>query len=255
MDIVPFILERLEAARRAGRERILLGVCGRAGSGKTTLARRIVRALKRAGTDALRYSGDWRFVHDSPSRKRLLEESAKDGLSAYLASLDQRRWWDFEAVRRDLRALTDGNGVTLAQAYDRETGLKVKPVRLPALRRGVVLYENAILGGSDLLRSLDAILLLRTPDAVCLRRILKKDAGRRTGPEIAARYLVTTRSENEFFGMLRRYSGKLVTCDDRGMFAGTPGRPPLAFLPVPEKLLQVPARKRKILEREGLPLS
>lgn len=245
MDLVPYLLERLGAARAAGRERILVGLCGRAGSGKTTLGRWLVRGLKRAGAGAALYSGDWRFIHDSSQRKRLLEESATDGLPEYLATLDQRRWWDFDAVRLDLRTLVDGRAVTVECAYDRETGLKARTIRIPAVRSGIVLYENALLGGSELLRSLDAILLLRTSDAVCLGRILKKDAGRRSGAEIAARYLVTTWSENVFLGSLRKFSAKIVGCDDRGNRVQGPDGPlPEVFLPVPEKLL----------ERERLPL-
>lgn len=217
--------------------RFLLGICGRAGAGKSTLAIGLSRWLTSQGIEARVYAGDWRFSLDSVARKVWLNESLGSGLSNYLYAINQFSWWNFSEIRTDLEVLRRGDALELREAYNRASGKRDLGVTLGAMERGVIIYENAILGGSELLEGMDAIVLVNTPDADCLARTLSRDSVRRNVSEIAARYLVTSYSENHFLHMLRqRYLARTICCRDDGSLCAFPEIAPVGDIPVPLKV-------------------
>jgi uridine kinase len=198
---------------------VLVGICGRAGSGKTFITQKIIGQLERKGIDSISYSGDWHFILDSQQRKIWLEKAAMQGISSYLSAINQFNWWDFERINFDLSRLVAGDSITLDRAYDRTTGKKNLNLVIPAINQGIIFYENAILGDANLLEKLNLIILINTPDIVCFKRIIMKDARRRTASEIAARFLVTSYSENIFFKiLLENFQNKTLVCDCQGKF-------------------------------------
>jgi hypothetical protein len=90
------------------------------------------------------------------------------------------------------------------------------------------------LGGVELLEQIDAFVVLNTPDELCLTRLLERDRGRRTVPEIAARLLVTSHSENRFFELLHEhFAPRLLPCDGAGRIGGFPRFDAVEQLPLP----------------------
>jgi len=233
MDMTEFLIRKLREATAEGRPRILVGVCGRAGSGKSTLVGQLAGDISARGIPSISYSGDWRFALDSSERKQLLRQRSRGALADYVRFLNQFTWWDFAKIRKDLIALSSGKHVDLENVYDRKTGRTEHAVTMGPIQKGIILYESAILGGLDCLELLDVIVLLNTPDSVCLERTLRRDSNRRSMPEIASRYLITTYSENLFLETLSRYEGKTVTCDDQGRLGGRLPIAPVADLPIP----------------------
>ncbi len=225
MDISAYVLSRPGVK--------LLGLGGRAGAGKSTLARRLAGELRVSGVPATIYSGDWRFVLDSSERREWLLRRAESGPEEYFYGMNQLTWWNFEQIRRDLARLSAGENVEIPDAYDRATGRRTLSVKLSAPAGGLVIYENAILGGVELLGTLDLIILLNTPAAECLRRTLDRDLARRSVTEIAARFLMTSYSENIFLEAVARYDRKTICCDSEGRLGAFPERLPSDFLPVP----------------------
>ena len=216
------------------RDKILVGVCGRAGSGKSTLTEKISFELNERKTENIIYSGDWRFNLDSASRKIWLREKWKVGIDAYLYAINQFSWWDFHQIYNDLAELLKGNEIEIHDAYNRATGKKDLHAKTSGIGSGVILFENCILGGVESLPSLDVIVLINTPDIVCFERILKKDVSRRSLQEIMIRNLITTYSENIFLKLLmENFAGKTVTCDSNGMFAPYPDIYDVSHIPVP----------------------
>lgn len=245
MEITDYIVSRFKKAKGEGRVRLLTGVAGRAGAGKTTLVENLSVELRARGIASLAYSGDWRFIHDSAYRRRWLQEKWNAGVDAYLYALNQFSWWDFKKIHGDLAALRKGQGVVIDDAYDRKTGRKELVLELPAIPEGVILYENCILGGVEFLEDIDMVVLVNTPDQVCLERVLRKDAGRRRVPDIASRYLVTTYSENIFLKTLvERFSDRTVVCDSDGALGKYPEIHDVSYVPVPIRERR-PERRRK----------
>ena len=233
MDVTEFLIRRLREAAAEGRPRILAGVCGRAGSGKSTLVDRLAGDISARGVPSISYSGDWRFALDSSERKKLLRQRSRGALGDYVRSLNQFTWWDFAKIRKDLIALSSGKQIQLDKVYDRKSGRTERSMSVGPIEKGVILYESAILGGLDCLELLDVVILLNTPDAVCLERTLRRDSGRRSIPEIASRFLITTHSENLFLETLSRYQAKTVTCDDQGRLGGRLPIASVSDLPIP----------------------
>jgi len=193
MDILSNLKHRYNKKDKA---HLLVGICGRAGAGKTTLAKKISEKFK---MHTIIYSGDWRFKHDSAERKKLFQEKWKAGMNAYMYAINQYTWWDFEKIGIDLDDLLKSKAVIIKNAYDRETGKRDTTIELPDRYKSIILYENCILGGTEILEKLDLIILLNTPDEVCFSRMIDKDFGRRSMAEIASRFLITSFSENKFF--------------------------------------------------------
>lgn len=221
-------------ARAAARRPLLVGITGRAGAGKTTLTEGIADDLRASGLPSLPYSGDWRFILDSPGRRAWLRDTWRVGMDAYLNAINQHSWWDFDGIAGDLAALRQGRAVVVEGAYDRTTGEKSARIELGPVTDGVILYENCILGPPDVLAGFDIIVLLNTPDQVCLERILRKDAGRRSVSDIATRYLMTTYSENSFLQLLReRHGDRLVATDSDGRLGAFPALREVSHIPVP----------------------
>jgi len=238
VQIVEAITNRLELINKRP---VLIGICGRAGSGKSTLMKKIVEKLS---ISSAFYSGDWRFKLDSKQRKAWIEEKWLAGMSEYLKAINQFYWWDFEKIYQDLEALSKGDSIIIENAYDRTTGEKNLRVNVSGVRDGIIFYENCVLGGTEILEKLDIIILLNVPDAVCLQRLVDKDSSRRTLPEIVARYLITTYSENLFFKFLiEKYHTKLLICDSDGKLGSFPEIHEVAEIPVP--LLETRTEKRK----------
>lgn len=230
MQVTESIVNRFEKTRAP----MLVGIAGRAGSGKTLITKKISEELKDLSIPTLHFSGDWRFKLDSEQRKDWLKEKWFLGIHEYLQAANQFNWWDFDKIYNDLETLTKGQPLNIKNVYNRDTGKKDLKIDLPATKEGVIFYENCILGGAEILEKLDVVVLLNTPDQVCLERVTKKDVQRRDIFEIVSRFLVTSYSENIFLKfLLDRFSKKLLVCDSDGKLGEFPEIKEVTQIPVP----------------------
>jgi uridine kinase len=233
---------------------MLVGLCGRAGSGKTTLGNKITEELKRENISTVCYSGDLRFTFDSETRGKWLNEKWRVGFSEYLKAVNQFNWWNFEKIQCDLQKLGEGQAFVIEGGYDRKTGNKNLHITFPQTTQGIILYENCVLGGIELLEQLDAIVLLNTPEKLCLERLIVKDSNRRNLTSVMTRFLVTTYSENIFFNMLLdKFMGRVVACDSEGHVGQFPNIEAVTHVPVPIPTIeQEPMRKGTVfLDLDG----
>ena len=226
MEILSNIITQYE---QSNKKHMLIGICGRAGAGKTTLANKLKEELD----NVIVYSGDWRFKQNSEERKKLFEEKWKAGIDAYMYTINQYTWWDFQQIGKDLDTLSRGEELWIINAYNRKTGSRGLSINFYEKDKSIILYENCILGGVEILEKLDLIIFVNTPDDVCFSRIMKKDLGRRTVVEIASRFLITSFSENKFFtNMLDHFSEKVLLCDSNGNFTFAPKINPVKQIPI-----------------------
>ena len=250
MEITRYITNRFQEAQNSEHPRLLVGICGRAGSGKTSLAGNISSALRAQNIQTIIYEGDWRFSLDSSERKLWIEDSMKEGIHPYSYSINQYNWWDFARIQEDLQMLMCGKPVKIDQAYNRDTGKRELSVDIPPLESGVILFENAILGGVECLRDLAVIVLLNTSDVTCFQRTIARDKDRRSIPEIATRYLITTHSENIFLRLLEKYRDTTVTSNDEGKMGEAFTMHDVSHIPLP---IEVFSKVRKCLSEYDAP--
>lgn len=254
MEITDFIVNRIKEFA-VHKNLILTGVCGRAGSGKTTLVGKISDELKHNKIENVIYSGDWRFNLDSAERKFWMQEKWKTGMDAYLYAINQFSWWNFELIYRDLSELVNGKDLYIKNAYNRLSGKKDLAVDIPGIEKGIILFENCVLGGVEYLENLDIILMVNTPDILCHERILKKDASRRSLPEIMIRNLITTYSENIFFKLLfKNFSDRTIACDSEGALTPFPEIENVSHIPIPiaEKTFRQNKKATIFCDLEGI---
>jgi dephospho-CoA kinase len=142
-----------------------IGLTGRAGSGKTTMAQFVSRFQ---GGKIITL--DDYFYETSEQRKARLS-SGKD----YARVANQLNWWDYERLIVDL---------------DRSTRF---------------VLEGAILGNSGVLDRLQMVLVLCCDPKVRLQRLKIRDQHKRTLAEIEKRFELTQKSEDYYYGFLKKY--------------------------------------------------
>ena len=218
---------------QSGKKHFTVGICGRAGSGKTFLSGRLSIELSLKNIDTVVYSGDWRFFLDSDERKRWLKEKWKVGIDAYVGAINQLTWWDYNKISNDLDSVSMGDSLVITGAYNRETGKKDGMASIKGIDKGVILYENCILGDIKLLNKLDLLVFVNTSDIICFERLIKKDSDRRSITDIASRFIITTYSENVFFSFIfDKFKNKLIVCDSDGSFSEIPDIEKVSQIPV-----------------------
>lgn len=230
MDIAENIINKY---LKSNKKYFIVGICGRAGAGKSTITDKISKELSSKKYANTIYSGDWQFVLDSKTRKKHLEEKWKVGFDAYIYAVNQLTWWDFNKISTDLKTLYTGHSLVINDAYNRGTGNKNETIKIPKIDGGIILYENCILGDISILEKLDLIIFINTSDTVCFERTMKKDITRRNITDIASRFIITTYSENTFFNLvLNKFKSKLVTCNSDGLFTNLPNIQKVSQIPV-----------------------
>ena len=205
----------------------VVGITGTAGAGKTTIASRL------STERFVCYSFDARFVGDSEFRRRLLKDKAESSISAYIDACNQFNWWDWDAILSDIRSMLRDESFTM-NAYDRDTGLVAQRVVVPDKR--LIVCEGALLGPEAITELLDVIIFVYEPINVRFKRIMKKDAGRRSLIEILARFMITEYSEQSYYHhILNFHNDKLFFVDTNSKFIPFPEEilTKDAFIPVP----------------------
>ncbi len=109
-------------ANAAGTDGVtLVGVCGQAGAGKTTLCYRITEAMP---DFAVRLDCDRFSAFSHPERQRRIDLAVASGDPARAeAEENPRNWYDWEGISTALRALREKRRFEWDRAWNRDNGL------------------------------------------------------------------------------------------------------------------------------------
>ncbi len=161
---------------------MIIGLCGGTGSGKTTIARRIIENVGAENLILIEQDSYYRNLEDMP-----LDERHK-------ANFDHPDSIDFEHLFEDLRGLKDGNVVEMP-IYDFPTHTrKVETKHLEP--KPVVLVEGILIFSiKKILDLFDVKVFVDTPNDVRFIRRLKRDIAERgrTVGSVIEQYLTTVR--------------------------------------------------------------
>jgi uridine kinase len=180
--------------------RVVLGVAGGSGSGKTTVVREIVRGLGPDQVTLLHHDAYYRDLSHLPLEERI-------GFN-----LDHPDALETELLVQHLHALRAGFGVALP-TYDFTRHIRL-PETIPALPRRVILVDGILILWHRELRDLMDIKVFVDADAdVRLMRRLQRDVQERdrTVDSVIRQYAATVRPMHlEFVEPSKRYADLIV---------------------------------------------
>lgn len=165
---------------------VVIGIAGGTGSGKTTVATKIVEALPAGGALLIQHDAYYRDrSHLTPAERERINFDEPDAL-------------ENDRLVIDLRRLKAGEAIDLPQ-YDFATHTRMDRARRLEARPVVVVEGILIFAVPDLRDSFDLRLFVDTPDDVRLLRRMKRDILER-GRDVRAiesQYLSTVRAMHD----------------------------------------------------------
>jgi uridine kinase len=179
---------------------ILIGIAGGTGSGKTTVARAIVR---RVGEDRIEWISHDSYYRDygslSPEERHRINFDHPDSLET-------------ELLARDLDRLRAGETIEVP-VYDFASHSRTRETQIVEPKRVVIVEGILVLGEPELRKRIDIKLFVDTPgDIRFIRRLLRDTETRgRTLDAVVRQYLTTVRPmHEEFVEPSKRYADLII---------------------------------------------
>lgn len=179
---------------------MIIGICGGTGSGKTTIARKIVETV---GADSVILLEQDAYYHDLAAMP--LDER-------HQANFDHPNSHDNALLAEHLRQLKSGNAVEMP-VYDFKTHTRTAEVKVLTPKPVVIIEGILIFAEKQLLDTLDIRVFVDTPDDIRFIRRLKRDISERgrTVESVIAQYFATVRPMHmEFVESSKRYADIIV---------------------------------------------
>ena len=167
---------------------MIIGICGGTGSGKTTIARRVIESVGRESLIMIEQDSYYRNLEDMP-----LDERCR-------ANFDHPDAIDFEHLSEDIRGLKAGRAVEIP-VYDFPTHCR-KPETEYTEPRPVVIVEGILIFAvKQLVDLFDLKVFVDTPDDIRFIRRLQRDVAERgrTVDSVIAQYFATVRPMHHEF--------------------------------------------------------
>ncbi|HET6861449.1 MAG TPA: uridine kinase [Pyrinomonadaceae bacterium] len=161
---------------------MIIGICGGTGSGKTTVANRILESVSAEQVVFIQQDSYYRNLKDLPLDYR------------QLANFDHPDALDNDLLVNHVRKLKAGEPIDLP-LYDFRTNNRVSEVR-PVEPRPIVIVEGILIFAEPrLLEQMDIKVFVDTPDDIRFIRRLRRDVAERgrTVESVIEQYLATVR--------------------------------------------------------------
>ena len=167
---------------------LVIGICGGTGSGKTTVANRLLEATGARDVVFLQQDSYYRNLADMPLDYR------------NLANFDHPDALDNDLFVEHLRALRRGQTVELP-VYDFKTHIR-KSETLRTEARPIIIVEGILVFSDQrLLKEMDIKVFVDTPDDIRFIRRLRRDIAERgrTAESVIEQYMATVRPMHQQF--------------------------------------------------------
>lgn len=179
---------------------MIIGICGGTGSGKTTIARRIVETVGARNVVLLEQDSYYRNMSDMP-----LDNRRK-------ANFDHPDSIDSELLMNHLRRLKSGLEIEMP-VYDFKTHTRTSEIERIEPKPVVLVEGILIFAEPRVLEQLDVRVFVDTPDDIRFIRRLQRDIRERgrTMESVIEQYLVTVRPMHyEFVEASKRHADIIV---------------------------------------------
>lgn len=179
---------------------MIIGICGGTGSGKTTIARRIVDEVGAENVILLEQDSYYRNLVDMPLDER------------HLANFDHPDSIDSDMLVNHLKRLKDGLTVEMP-VYDFKTHTRTGEVDILHPKPVVMVEGILIFAESRILDQLDIRVFVDTPDDIRFIRRLQRDIRERgrTTDSVIEQYFATVRPMHmEFVEPSKRHADMII---------------------------------------------
>jgi uridine kinase len=179
---------------------MIIGICGGTGSGKTTLARKIIETVGRENVILVEQDSYYRNLADMP-----LDERRQ-------ANFDHPDAIDSDMLMNHLKRLKGGDAIEMPvydfKTHTRKTETEYIPPKPVVLVEGILIFSEA-----RILNLLDVRVFVDTPGDIRFIRRLKRDITERgrTVESVIAQYFATVRPMHfEFVEPSKRYADIII---------------------------------------------
>lgn len=179
---------------------MIIGICGGTGSGKTTLARKIIETVGRANVILVEQDSYYRNLADMP-----LDERRQ-------ANFDHPDSIDSEMLMNHLKRLKTGDSIEMP-VYDFKTHTRSAKVEHIEPKPVVIVEGILIFAESRILDLLDVRVFVDTPDDLRFIRRMQRDITERgrTVDSVIAQYFATVRPmHHEFVEPSKRHADIII---------------------------------------------
>ncbi len=179
---------------------MIIGICGGTGSGKTTLARKIIETVGRENVILVEQDSYYRNLADMP-----LDERRE-------ANFDHPDSIDSEMLMNHLKRLRNGDAIEMPiydfKTHTRKNGSERIEPKAVVIVEGILIFSDA-----RILNLLDVRVFVDTPDDIRFIRRLTRDITERgrTTESVIAQYFATVRPMHlEFVEPSKRYADIII---------------------------------------------
>ena len=167
---------------------LIIGICGGTGSGKTTVANRILESVSADEVVFIQQDSYYRNINDLPLDYR------------NIANFDHPDALDNDLLVNHVRRLKAGEGVELP-LYDFKTSTRMNDTRRVESKPIVIVEGILIFSDPRLLEQMDIKVFVDTPDDVRFIRRLRRDLAERgrTVESVIEQYIATVRPMHQQF--------------------------------------------------------
>jgi uridine kinase len=179
---------------------MIIGICGGTGSGKTTLARKIIETVGRENVILVEQDSYYRNLADMP-----LDERRQ-------ANFDHPDSIDSEMLMNHLKRLKTGDSIEMP-IYDFKTHTRSAKVELIEPKPVVIVEGILIFAEARILDLLDVRVFVDTPDDLRFIRRMQRDISdrARTVESVVAQYFATVRPmHHEFVEPSKRHADIII---------------------------------------------
>ena len=179
---------------------MIIGICGGTGSGKTTVANRILEAVSANEVVFIQQDSYYRNIKDLPLDYR------------QVANFDHPDALDNDLLVNHVRRLKAGEPIELP-IYDFKTHTRMVETRLVEPKPIVIVEGILIFSESRLLEQMDIKVFVDTPDDIRFIRRLRRDLAERgrTVESVIEQYLATVRPMHmQFVEPSKRYADVII---------------------------------------------
>ena len=176
IQTVDEVISRVAASLK-GTEVFVIGICGMAGSGKTTICNKI---LETCPFNAVRLDCDQFSSHSYAERKELIEDAVAAGVRQRIEFEENpKNWYSYQDIISALHSLKSNRIHTFDRAWNKQTGeLDAHyQLALPGNGPSMILCDSIYLLHHPIRSELDLVILVDTPEEVITERGLQRSKG------------------------------------------------------------------------------